>query len=109
VSEVSATTDANDAAKLIQFTIENEGISSTQEFKLDLAANGISKFKCGDIQFQPGSSREAFIVNKAEQIGNSQKYQSVLKIWYGGVNKNLELVMTNRFPLKKVGTNVEFC
>jgi hypothetical protein len=60
--------------KLIQITIEEEKISSNKEFSLNLVKNGITDFKCGDIQFLPGSSREIFIVNKAELVDPVKKY-----------------------------------
>ena len=66
--------NTNDVPKLIQITIEEEKISSNKEFSLNLVKNGITDFKCGDIQFLPGSSREIFIVNKAELVDPVKKY-----------------------------------
>lgn len=100
ISELS-TGDTNDVPKMIQITVENDKISSTQLFNLNLKANGILKFKCGDIQFLPGSSREIFIINKGELV--EKKYFTVLKVWYKGINQELDLTVINRFPLRKVG------
>lgn len=108
--------ETNDVPKLVQFTIENKAIIKTQTFELKMKENGIDKFKSGDIQFLPGSSKVLFIVNKAETIISKNKGSTgvkvftILKIWYGGVNKNLGIALINRFPLKKEATNdIEFC
>ena len=73
--------------------MNDDKIAETTFFELDFKENWIGLFKAGDVKFLPDNEFYLLLVNK----GDGTKPKSILKVWYEGVNKKIDLKITNAF------------
>ena len=110
-SEIQAAPEANDNLYIVQITINDGKIKDDKKDivikEVNFKNSAIQKFKCGSIVFLPDFNYNAYVLNSVP----GQTTQGLV-VWYEGVQKDLDLLITDVFKLNdfnQIDANYELC